>query len=110
MRLPDSKQCASCKRVLKAGKFKYLQTSPDHLDRKCTTCRCWKGGGNPSLSQVEMGEKWLLQMVSKAKEKYDPIEDRILFEELLYKLMLAEGYLEHWKPPVWLNTTIFQND
>lgn len=57
-----------------------------------------------------MGEKWLLQMVSKAKEKYDPIEDRILFEELLYKLMLTEGYLEHWKTPVWLNTTIFQND
>jgi len=57
-----------------------------------------------------MGEKWLSQLIQRAKEKYDPVENRILFEELLYKFMLTEGYLEHWKPPVWLNISIFQND
>ena len=77
------KTCLNCERMLPKAKFRYIRHRPDNLDSICLTCRSCKTK-KPSPEKVVEGEAWLNSVIEKAKQRFDPIKERILFEETLY--------------------------
>jgi len=101
-----NKTCGNCKRILAHTRFRYIQTNVDSLDHICLSCRAGRAR-RPSVEHVQSGEVWLADLVAQASQQFDPTTERIMFEELTYKLMLRTGYLNEWKLPVWLNGKMF---
>jgi hypothetical protein len=47
----------------------------------------------------------ILTLINRYNEPHETIIDkhRGELEELVYKAMLRQGLLQHWKTPIWLN-------
>ena len=105
------RDCGNCKRSLSELRFRSYNnpSTGDKLDVICLSCRSYRGA-KPSLETVLAGEKQLQALILKARQRFHPITERIMFEELLYKLMVTEGYLHKWKRPVWLSDNLFKEE
>jgi hypothetical protein len=103
--------CENCNRSLVETKFRSYnnQATGEKLDMICLSCRSYRGS-KPSLEAVLAGEEQLQALISQARQKFDPVIERIMFEELLYKLMITGGYLKEWKRPVWLSDNLFKEE
>jgi len=108
-KLHHTKVCLNCQRTLPPTKYRYVQTYPDNLDPKCLSCRASRLK-SPSLERVLWGERWLTSLIERASQQFDPMSERLMFEEHLFKLMFKEGYLKEWRPPVWLDLKLYQDD
>ncbi len=105
------KECSNCHRTLSLVKFRnYINnTTGEKKDSICFSCRAHRGP-KPTLLEVEAGERQLQSLIKRAAQKFDPVKERIMFEEFLYKIMITDGYLKEWKRPVWLNDNLFKDE
>lgn len=114
------KECESCRRTLHSKRFLYIQSTPDHLEDKCRTCRSWrKKRTPPPLQVVERFEEQLNQIIATCLaglcEKYElPVNDALAAHRSEFEQMIEVAFNKHfddklWKMPVWIHSSSSPN-
>ena len=99
----DSKTCMSCGRTMPLHAFKI--DPPDKT--RCRTCEAYRGNNVPD---VELYESTVDELILKVAAQVSPDADRIVFDELFYKMFNRSVLAKDWKLPVWINKKVFCDD